>query len=311
MNDPLNFSYYVQLILFRDDLSRSECFFDGPDRLQQRIIQCLAHELDLEFEYSSITRVATITRARSESGPCSTTSDEQWFDFDRASGSVDAINGTQDQIFPVDQPLTSPISDLCHNDLELSPLPLFDFNSFNERLGTSRPQYLDSSQLFSLGTEASNPGDMYLCDTHPPESFQDSLEDIVAPSCTGSNRTSRDLGSPLPDVSSENEIDEYGDVDNSFGSKKGFSLKAFSARPRRASVNPYRSSSRRNSDLWDNSSFSSASASGASISSASTTSSRRSGPLSSVARTAMRAVKAVGACWRCKILRKSVSTAMC
>jgi hypothetical protein len=311
MNDPLNLSYYSQLILFKNDHSRSEVLFGGLDKPQQRTIQSLAHGLDLEYEYSYMNRVARVSRARVQDDPGPLANNEQWLDFHGTLGLVDVDNETQAQPFSLDQPYTSQISDFGGSIANPSPQSNLDFSFFVEQFETISPQYLHSSLLSSGNTEASNRDDIHLCDTRPPQSMQDSLEDLRGPTYTDSSRFSELTDPSLADNSSEKEINEDGEVGDSFGSKTGYYHKIFRAtRPPRGSVNSYHSSSRRNSDLWDDSSFSSVSASGASISSVITTSSRRSGPLSSTARTAMKAVRAVGACWRCKILRKSVSAAM-
>jgi hypothetical protein len=60
--DASSCSIYTQLLGFQNDLSQHQLIFDDPNSSNQAYIQTLARGLGLEFEYSTITNSARITR---------------------------------------------------------------------------------------------------------------------------------------------------------------------------------------------------------------------------------------------------------
>jgi hypothetical protein len=63
--DASSCSIYTQLLGFQNDLSQHQLIFDDPNSSNQAYIQTLTRGLGLEFEYSSITNSARITRRSS------------------------------------------------------------------------------------------------------------------------------------------------------------------------------------------------------------------------------------------------------
>ena len=62
LNDELNLDLYSKLLLFKNDISREETLWHYPENTLQRILQSLAHRLDLEYEFSLTTRTVRISR---------------------------------------------------------------------------------------------------------------------------------------------------------------------------------------------------------------------------------------------------------
>jgi hypothetical protein len=60
--DASSCSIYTQLLGFQNDLSQHQLIFDDPNSSNQAYIQTPARGLGLEFEYSTITNSARITR---------------------------------------------------------------------------------------------------------------------------------------------------------------------------------------------------------------------------------------------------------
>ncbi len=60
--DTLNCPIYAELLSFQNDLSRSQLIVDNPNSSTQVYIQTLARGLGLEFEYSTVTASARVTR---------------------------------------------------------------------------------------------------------------------------------------------------------------------------------------------------------------------------------------------------------
>lgn len=67
MNDPSILKLYNQIFLFQNDHSQNEILFTNRSHSEQNALQSLAHGLDLEYEYSLVTRTVRICR-RTPSG---------------------------------------------------------------------------------------------------------------------------------------------------------------------------------------------------------------------------------------------------
>ena len=63
MNDATILSFYIQLLQFSINNNRHEILFNIPTNSQQRNIQCLAHKMNLEYEYALATRTVRIIHA--------------------------------------------------------------------------------------------------------------------------------------------------------------------------------------------------------------------------------------------------------
>jgi hypothetical protein len=62
LNDDANRSLFADIVLFKNNILRDDMLFIDPDQPTQRAMQAIAHSLDLEFEFSLKTRNARITR---------------------------------------------------------------------------------------------------------------------------------------------------------------------------------------------------------------------------------------------------------
>ncbi|TAQ85316.1 hypothetical protein B7494_g6354 [Chlorociboria aeruginascens] len=62
MNDPIKLELYSQILLFRDDASRENLVFNNPDYEKQEVLSKIAHGLGLECEYRLRQRQTVISR---------------------------------------------------------------------------------------------------------------------------------------------------------------------------------------------------------------------------------------------------------
>lgn len=69
MNDPATLDLYNRILLFKNNSFEDELLFSSPDKPRQRILQALAHKLDLECEYMVLTRTLRVSRPLSEHCP--------------------------------------------------------------------------------------------------------------------------------------------------------------------------------------------------------------------------------------------------
>ncbi|KAF4626521.1 hypothetical protein G7Y89_g11637 [Cudoniella acicularis] len=62
MNNHFNLAWHTRLVQFKYDVSQDDVRFYGRDASEQRNLQAIAHALDLEYEYSRLTRCVTISK---------------------------------------------------------------------------------------------------------------------------------------------------------------------------------------------------------------------------------------------------------
>jgi hypothetical protein len=62
MNDPTTLAFYSQILLFKNDTSKEDLKFHHNSSEEQRLLQSLAHKLDLEYEYTISSRTVRICR---------------------------------------------------------------------------------------------------------------------------------------------------------------------------------------------------------------------------------------------------------
>lgn len=293
MNNRANIALYTQLIRFHADILSEETLFSNPDSAQQRIIQELAHGLGLEFEYSLRTRSAVVSRA-APLDIFNTDGDHNFtaLDFDGALSAVTPTRPYQDKLLGgSSNPLSTATSGSSHcavGETGINHLPdiLFGRQSFSlEDAPTDKgvgsrwrsPAPSDYNARWSSRASAER-----LYDFPSPSTIP---EHYTHPSSPGSNY----VASPISSASSKRKTSyRIGRTRNLF--KRGVSVESSSATV----------SSGYQEIIFD-------SCSGRSISTESTCSTRR-GSMDSISRAAMKAVKSIGACWRCKFLRKTVST---
>jgi hypothetical protein len=353
MNVPSNLRLYSDLIRFQIDLSRNEIRFNNPDHLKQRILQTLAHQLGLEFEY--FQKEARITRpdiqALHETGVSCACPEPPG----SSQISQDEILGTSSA------PTANNMSDLhsavgretpSSNQWQTADFDILGYGN-NEIFSTAAPNWTDNFYRPPEGADGSDLldlGEFTELESDSQQStealqFQSSYSLAVAPHPTVSMNVEHQGGPNTPDFilsepgpraysslfpSTEFQTHEdflqmptYEDFgaalpETSFFSSRQGGSKAVSrtgstssmhseiGRSRISKVFSRRSSvqSRESSAGYQELVFDSNLSRTVSWTSAS---SGRRGPLGTVARAAMNAVKAVGSCWRCKFLRKQVN----
>jgi hypothetical protein len=108
MNDPSNLSIYSRLLLFRKELSEEDIQFNNPDSLRQRILQALAHHLDLAYEFSLATGIARISRPAPPE--FSMSGDFDFVDLDQIDGLSETIPRITDDPNAICTPMEMSIS---------------------------------------------------------------------------------------------------------------------------------------------------------------------------------------------------------
>ena len=63
LNNPSILVLYNHIFLFQNDHSKNDIIFTCQSNSEQRVLQSLAHSLDLEYEYSSASRTVRICRS--------------------------------------------------------------------------------------------------------------------------------------------------------------------------------------------------------------------------------------------------------
>lgn len=242
MNDPSNLQLYSELVVFQADRSKTEIVFDSPDSPKQRVLHSLASGLDLEYEYSLVTRAVRITRIGR-----------------KTVGAEPSIEPFQND--------SSLLSEQNRTNSILSDIDLD--THFPNWLNRQDPSDFGSYDLEEREGQHFNPTYPLL---GPDPAFQQSDIDLLA-----------EATSPL-----KHHLTQFQYLHNIPEPLQIPPLLRTSSEHIPEQRAPFRSSASPASSIK------------------STASSGRQGPLNSIVYTTMKAVKAVGACWRCKILRKSV-----
>jgi hypothetical protein len=340
MNDPANLSLYSELVRFQADHSKLEVRFSYPGNEMQRILQSFAHGLGLEYEYFLDSREARITRAIVLTGesllcPSLPVAGRRSIYANKASD--------QQQTFmsaPTDNP--GPSFELDCFDFGIDELPdaIFNFdwdsNAFEPRVEepdirkpllhetTLAPSELPNGEcLLHYSEEFNNSVDQGYVERNVPRAesqvrdgfldFNCPREGICHEHPSSSAIESYQLGFfPFSTTLSSTTKDE--DLSSSFSDASLFSSRQ--AGSRSSSISSIQSSrgqnqvskisSGRSCDRRQDNSAGFQEFIFSSRPPRPLTSSGRHGPLNAIARAAMNAVTAAGACWRCKFLRKSV-----
>jgi hypothetical protein len=353
MNIPSNLTLYSDLIRFQVDLSRTEIRFNNPDHLTQRILQTLAHQLGLEFEYfqkgARITRPdgqvlhetnASCARPELPGSPQTSqdgmlgvssaatvndTSDlhsvedheprwsNQWQSTDDDtlgygdSGffSTAGLNWTDNVYTPTEGTDGWEISDLGEF-IELEP----SSQQNTEAPQFQRPYSVEVAPYPSASVNVEHQGEPDTLDLLasefslkaysglvPSSEFQSHEDFLQMPEYEDFGAAPRKTSSYSTRQSGSRGVSRAGST-SSMHSEIGRSRisKVFS---RHSSVQSKDSTSGYQELVFDSNLSRTVSWTSAS--------SGRRGPLGTVARAAMNAVKAVGSCWRCKFLRKQVN----
>jgi hypothetical protein len=278
MNDPWILSAYKQMLLFQNDFGQPSLVFENPNYAQQDVLQSLAHgpDLGLEYEYNLVSRQAFISRR------LLTHADEQ-------SESI------------LDQYLQAPVIldslDLAIHHSNAEPMVFFgqpEPASFDENLffpGFS-PNSAFTSQDDSLFPKI----------VEAPEQYE--LGDFIHDHPSNANLTkdqSNSMETVLLRDTPQNvyvpQIGVPGRTCSISSQGRGRVGKMLSR------VSSSRSTAGSMFSCFDSKSIQSV------VTDTSTSSRRSRRVMDKFAIAAMNAVKAIGACWRCKLLRKQASLA--
>lgn len=271
MNDSTNLDLYFKIRQFKDDLSKEELLLP-TSRSKQIIIDLIANSFNLEYEYSTRTGIARITRPESTEAKL-----------------LDA-EGVIDQSVSYMDHLNDGLAHAEANDL------YFDAGLPNTQMGGDTfpsPSIMDSHAFMA-------PEDFFL----PSRFFEQNTGVHLRPAASNSDHSN--MMQEIDDFLSATQTAEQDQQAFLFGRRnesKNVDVRGEST-INELRVGPLSSKTVQPPALRREESTRS-SASGAS--GASTGSGRR-GPLSDWARAGMNAVKKVGACWRCIILRKKVGS---
>jgi hypothetical protein len=289
---------FSQLLRFDDDPSRSEILFEDLSLVQRAHLESSASTLGLEYEYSSISRKLRIFRPSipSELDPA-----VEFLNFDPPTTTA----GNEE----LDSVLDPPNDTTFDFDFDGS-ITTSDFEWDNDLSNFSfKSNIAEAPNLVSsfASQEYLNAFDMYLDKINNIDAFLDE-QSSINPSIEAKEHTN--WSSQYEYMSSTQTNSEY-----AFPNAESRSS-SISSPTRFRGLNRIRKTFSKTTNIqsnarpgfkeivFDSRSNHSVSSSASSFQSFS---SARSGRLTDAARTMMRAVKAIGACWRCKILRKMVS----
>ncbi|CZR70038.1 uncharacterized protein PAC_19939 [Phialocephala subalpina] len=300
-NDKTNLDLYFQIRSFKDDLSADELLLQDRSRSDQLNIHTIAQSFDLEYEYSTRTRVVRIGRTESSElpffvpeatvayaaedlpywGDLHESFDQNFTDFLNFDSGIasreaneEAVSNSQDALADISSPRGL--------NQKTDVLPSVDVSTLDSNTQTNLAQEIDEllSTTHSVSQEkpesrlpdcmAKEIDELLSTTHHDPYEQQESLFNdyhtaAVSEALLFEGPIPQQLLSP-PNPEALTPLENY-KIPAAFG--------------------------RSDSAHSDASGLSGASGR-----------SGRTGPLSDLARAGMKAVKSVGACWRCIFLRK-------
>ena len=270
MNDAVNLDYYTKLLVFRGDPFEQELTFVEPNRFQQGVLHSLPRQLSLEYENSRATTIATISRSIHQDASLVATMGAKMPIEGLAALGVVSLSEIRGE--PTEQTFADE-STMISEDI---------FSGLDTNEGSP------NNCVHSLESEAVTTtiiGDAATAIKYAP---------VQHPSLVGYSFPHFGYHPPMPTSSSQDDSSKFLDepfhtICSSLGSANN------SLRDGRASPG----------DLFGTDSYRRQSPSPSS-SNGSRASSGRSGRLNPIVAIAQKAVRAAGACWRCKILRSSV-----
>lgn len=327
MNDPSVLSYYSQILLFKNDTSKTLLSFETPTKPQQMILQLLAHALDLEYDHNTLVGQAFISREgfwKSSLNASTTETPTTWGNLAENQPNIMQHSGLGD--FMTGQPnlesyatgflTNSPFSPgtVGEGDFGIIGIPPFGYSC--EGIENLRTSQVKQDLMPGLLDDVSVDSSIY---TVPSLSETSGIAQISSTSDLYSSRdpSSRNLhdGHDRSSIVNNNRRSSCHSIQAAVSGFFGGSHSAISGAPSVNSMHSEWGRSRVEKSCSRRSSIRSGVSSGFSYfdsrsdrsgSQISLGSGRR-GPLGKVARATMKAVAAVKACWRCKVLRKAVS----
>ena len=321
LNDKSTLDLYFQIRLFRSDGLRNQLLFENQSRPDRLSIHTIAESLDMEYEYSTSTKLVRISRAAiTQNHPFAPDADLDLFDdtndwlphhdtsmqdFVLFSSDIDrraADQRMEENLFG-SQPM-----DTCdvNPDLALLPLNLTQGleKSYNAHMAEETTMGEDlrggnHTSLVAVANRVVSPQGLRLgsmnhfsLSQHEDQNTSTHVENSLFCTYEGCER-----GRPGHGFSNRGLLDNH--------MKQGHdSLVQPSSLSLNKSATPWESISIPRAFTYF--SEESSAPSDASDMTGGSGRSGRTGPLSDLARAGMRAVKKVGACWRCMFLRKKV-----
>jgi hypothetical protein len=351
MNIPSNLTLYSDLVRFQVDLSRTEIRFNNPDHLKQRILQTLAHQLGLEFEYfqkgARITRpdILVLHETSASYAHPELRSPQMSQDGMLGISSAASVHDTSDLHSVEDHeiPLSNQWQSTDIDTLGYGDSGFFSDAGLNWTDNVYRPtegtegleisnlgEFIELEPSLQQNTEAPQLQRPYTLEVAPYPSESRNVEHQGEPDTLdllASEFSPRTYSELVPSSEFQNHEDflqmpEYEDFGAALRKTSSYSTRQSGSRgvsragstssmhseigrsriskvfSRRSSVQSKESTSGYQELVFDSNLSRTVSWTSAS--------SGRRGPLGTVARAAMNAVKAVGSCWRCKFLRKQV-----
>ncbi|KAL3422297.1 C6 finger domain-containing protein [Phlyctema vagabunda] len=311
MNDPKVIKLYSELLVFANKHSESELLYDEPDHLTRKALQIFSSQLDLEYEYSlaiGVVRITHITREPLGLGANSMSFKETFPELGASLENEPFMN------IPASFPSLSD-AELFEEFINFPPSPLpvatspilsdggveqvqGEVHAIDQGSGAYSPigQASDNDFLHGRPTDILSEEPLFN-QPNPAPNTNDEIMDFIESrkSKLFPQSSPRSIPLAMPFYAKRSK------PATSFpGNYVGYNSSPDSRNLMGSSADSPFIFSRRMSREHRPHSLSSRS----SISAGSTASSKRRGPLSTVARASMKAVKAVGACWRCKMLRK-------
>lgn len=324
MNDPSTLAYYTQLLLFKNDTSQTVISFDNPTKLEQRVLQSLAHALDLEYDHNTLLRQALISRTSLLDGDLELLGNARTASLPATGNLINELSNSS--IFD-DFMIMPPAWNNGTNefmDLSLVPIGLIDepaLASLDIQPVNRSPTEIDTlptsrAEQDLVPVSSDDVSVDFSIDTAPSLSDASGIAQFSSASDLYSSRdlSSRNMRDGHQSSSSIYTSDRRGSCQSIHAAISGF-FGSHRTASRATSTNSMQSEfgrSRIDKSLSRRSSIRSGASSGLSCfdsRSGSQVSMRTGhrGTLGKIARATKRVVTAVEACWRCKILRKGVS----
>jgi hypothetical protein len=324
MNDSSTLAYYSQLLLFKNTTSQAIISFDNPTKREQRVLQSLAHSLNLEYDHNTALRQALISRTNVLDGNLELL-DNTGTGTDPASDNL--VNESNNSPEFSDSTTMQPVRNDDYNEL-------MDFSSLSHVLVDEavleplevQPVDWSVTGMYNLPTSQTEQDPLpvilddisvgFSIDTAPSLSEVSGIARFSSASELYSSRdlSSRSVYDDPQSCSSIHNSDQRGSCQSIHAAISGF-FGSHRTASRATSTNSMHSDwgrSRVEKSVSRRSSIRSGASSGFSCfdsrsgSQVSVGSGHRSA-LGKIARATKKVVTAVKACWRCRILRKGVS----
>jgi hypothetical protein len=279
MNDPVVLGLYTQLVLFQHDVVMDDTTFENPDHSAQDILHSLARKLGLEYEYSLCMMQVRISKPT-------------------------PANREEINLMEFDQSFLNDFNYYLNNSSTSNLEPLLnDANPTVPNLFSKDSHWQSNDELFGIETLLGDNHDMLVPVSAQPVNLE------VLP--TLNPITALDLRSIDPSVLENlNESSEPSILGNHINSDTIAAPSGAIVSPLTAFFGPG-GSNPGSTDICENHDTSLVSKNYVFVSDPTATTANiqyasARGRMDATARAGLKAVKTLGACWKCKVLRKKV-----